>query len=172
MTSEFITNDNILNVLFEGREFPLVENEDGVVAEDPNLYSLATNDGILTTTERVAPKPASPLGVLWTGKCTIYEHQEVTNPDNFQTNHELFPLVINEPCRISHTRETSTNINSGAAEMTQITMLFIRPDLLIKAGSIIEVTQHGRTTKYKRSSKPAVYTNHQEVVLELYEDNA
>ena len=56
--------------------------------------------------------------------------------------------------------------------MTQFTVLFIRPDLTIKAGSVIEVTQHGITTKYRRSGTPTVYTNHQEVILTLYEDKA
>ena len=51
-------------------------------------------------------------------------------------------------------------------------MLFIRPDLEIKEGSVIEITQNGVTNRYKRASKPAVYTRHQEVALELYEDNA
>ena len=114
----------------------------------------------------------NPLALLWIGSCTIYEYQDITDPETFQTKHELFPVVVNEPCRVSYTRETSTNISTGAAEMTQVTMLFITADIPIKAGSIIEVTQHGRTVKYKRSSKPAVYSTHQEVVLELYEDNA
>ena len=172
MTVEFTANDSILNVQFEGREFPLVENEDGVVSATPNLYSLDSKDGVLTPIDRVAPKPTSPLGVLWTGLCTIYEYQEVTDPNTCQTTHELFPVVVNEPCRISFTRETSAVITSGAAQVVQITMLFIRPDLNIKEGSVIEVTQRGRTVKYQRSSKPAVYSNHQEVVLELYEEHA
>jgi hypothetical protein len=56
--------------------------------------------------------------------------------------------------------------------MSQFTILFIRPDLEINPGSIIEVTQNGRTTKYKRSGKPAVYTYHQEIRLTLYEEYA
>lgn len=114
----------------------------------------------------------NPLSVLWVGRCTIYEYQEMTDPDTHQTTHELLPVVADEPCRLSFTRETSTGIVNGVAQMTQTTMLFIRPDLEINAGSVIEVTQRGRTTKYRRSSKPAIYSDHQEVVLELYEDKA
>ena len=172
MSTGFITEDNVLNVQFKGQEFPLVESENGVVSPDPNLYSLGTEDGVLVITERVAPKPKSPLGKLWVGICTIYEYRDVIDPDTYQTKHEMFPLVINEPCRISFTRESTTDKTNGAAKIIQNTMLFIRPDLEIKPGCIIEVTQHGRTVKYKGSSKTALYTNHQEVEIELYEDDA
>lgn len=114
----------------------------------------------------------NPLSVLWVGKATISEYQEITDTETWQTSHELVPIVTNEPCRVSYRQEPSTDIVTGAAQLTQIIMLFIRPDIDIKAGSVIEVTQNGRTLKYKRSSKPAIYSNHQEVILELYEDKA
>ena len=79
--------------------------------------------------------------------------------------------MVDEPCKVSYNREQATNIASGAAVISQSITLFIRPDLEVKPGSVIEVTQHGKTTKYKGSSKSAVYTNHQEIVLELFEDN-
>ena len=112
----------------------------------------------------------NPLSKLWIGKCTIYEYQSVVDPVTFQSIHKEVPIVIDEPCRISYNREQATNIDSGVAIISQSITLFIRPDLVIKPGSVIEVTQHGQTTKYKGSSKSALYTNHQEIVLELYED--
>lgn len=114
----------------------------------------------------------NPLATLWIGKATISEYKAVTDPDTFQTTNKLTPIVVDEPCRLSHKKETTVDINNGAPYVTQVTMLFIRPDLVIKEGSVIEITQHGVTNKYKRSSKPAIYTNHQEITLELYEDNA
>ena len=114
----------------------------------------------------------NPLSLLWIGKATISEYQEVTDEETYQTTHELVPLVVDEPCRVSHSRESTVDVNNGAPYVTQTILLFIRPDLAIKEGSVIEVTQHGVTTKYKRAGKPSIYTNHQEVSLELYEDNA
>ena len=114
----------------------------------------------------------NPLAILWNGKCTISEYREVTDPDTFQTKHELAAVVSDEPCRLSHTRESTVGVNSGAPYVSQSIVLFIRPDLTVKEGSVIEVTQNNVTNKYKRASKPAIYTNHQEVALELYEDNA
>lgn len=115
---------------------------------------------------------SNPLALLWVGKCTIYEYQKVIDPETYQTNHSLVTVVADEPCRLSHHRESTIGVSSGAPYVTQSIVLFIRPDVAIKEGSVIEVTQNGVTNKYKRASKPSVYTNHQEVALELYEDNA
>lgn len=113
---------------------------------------------------------SNPLAILWNGRCTISEYREVTDTDNFQTKHELATVVTDEPCRLSHRQESTVNVNSGAPYVAQTIVLFVRPDLTIKEGSVIEVTQNNVTNKYKRASKPAVYSNHQEVGLELYED--
>ena len=110
----------------------------------------------------------NPLATLWTGRCTIYEFKDVTDPHTKQTTQREVPVLIDEPCRLSYRHEQSTNIQNGAAVVSQSITLFIRPDLIIKPGSVIEVTQHGRTCKYKGSGAPAVYCNHQEIVLELY----
>lgn len=115
---------------------------------------------------------SNPLEILWVGRATIWEYKSVTDPETHQTTQEEQKVVTDEPCRISFVTEAVTNIETGAAEMRQITVLFIRPDLTINAGSVIEVTQNGVTTKYRRSGKPAIYTKHQEIRLTLYEDNA
>jgi hypothetical protein len=114
----------------------------------------------------------NPLSILWKGRCTIWEYENVIDPDTHQTTQQQVIVIEDEPCRISFSSEATTNPSTGVAEMIQFTMLFIRPDLTIDAGSVIEVTQNGRTTRYRRSCKPAVYTNHQEIKLTLYEDYA
>lgn len=114
----------------------------------------------------------NPLATLWIGKCTVYEYQTITDPITFQSTQKEVAVLVDEPCRLSYNREHATNISSGAAVVSQSITLFIRPDLDIKVGSVIEITQHNRTTKYKGSGKPAIYTNHQEITLELYEENA
>ena len=114
----------------------------------------------------------NPLSLLWTGKCTIYEYQDVTHPNTYQTTQEEVAVLVDEPCRISYNHEQATNIANGAAVVSQSITLFIRPDLVIKPGSVIEITQNGVTEKYKGSGQPAVYSNHQQIILQLYEDNA
>ena len=114
----------------------------------------------------------NPLEILWTGKCTIYEFQDITDSETWQTTQQKVPVLIDEPCRLSYNHEQATNIQSGAAVVSQSITLFIRPDLVIKPGSVIEITQNGVTEKYKGSGQPAVYSNHQQIILQLYEDNA
>lgn len=114
----------------------------------------------------------NPLAILWTGKCTIYEYEDVTDTVTFQTTQREVPVLVDEPCRLSYNFEQATNIRSGAAVVSQSITLFIRPDLVIKPGSVIEITQNGVTEKYKGSGKPAVYSNHQQIILQLYEDEA
>lgn len=112
----------------------------------------------------------NPLSILWTGRATIFEYEDVIDPETHQTSQREVIVLEDEPCRISFTSEHITDPNAGVAKTTQFITLFIRPDLTIDAGSVIEVTQNGRTTRYKRSSKPSVYRNHQEIELTLYED--
>jgi hypothetical protein len=114
----------------------------------------------------------NPLAKLWTGKCTIYEYEDYTDPFTHQTIQKEVVVIEDEPCRLSYKQEQATNIQSGAAVVSQSIKLFIRPDLTIKAGSVIEITQHGVTCKYKGSGQPAVYCNHQEIILELYNNEA
>lgn len=116
--------------------------------------------------------PTNPLAALWSGRCTIYEYEDVTNPFTHQTTQREVAVLVDEPCRLSYRYEQSTNIRNGSAVVSQSIMLFIRPDLTIKPGSVIEITQHGVTNKYKGSGQPAVYCNHQQIILELYEDRA
>lgn len=116
--------------------------------------------------------PSNPLAALWTGKCTIYEYEDITDPVTYQTIQREVPVIVDEPCRLSYNYEQSTNIQNGAAVVSQSIMLFIRPDLVIKPGSVIEITQHGVTEKYKGSGNPAVYCNHQQIILRLANDRA
>lgn len=118
----------------------------------------------------------NPLSKLWIGRANIYEYQKVTDPDTFQTKQDLVQVATDEPCRVSYgqttySRADTVQIVNGAPYIAQTITLFIRPDIAIKEGSVIEVTQHNVTTKYKRASKPAVHSQHQEILLELYEVN-
>ena len=114
----------------------------------------------------------NPLALLWIGKCTVYEFEDVTDPETYQTTQREVAVIEDEPCRLSYNHEQATNIQSGAAVVSQSITLFIRPDLVIKPGSVIEITQHGVTERYEGSGKPAIYTNHQEIILKLHEKNA
>jgi len=110
----------------------------------------------------------NPLELLWKGICTVIIRQESTNPINKRTEFDEVAVYENQPCKLSFERITSTTENNNAALVTQAAKLFISPTVSIPAGSKITVTQNGKTTDYERSGEPAVFTNHQEVPLELF----
>jgi hypothetical protein len=114
----------------------------------------------------------NPLSKLWVGRCTIYEFEDVVNPETYQTTQREVVVLENEPCRLSYNYEQATNIQSGAAVVSQSITLFIRPELVIKPGSVTEITQNNVTERYNGSGQPAIYSNHQEIILQLYNSNA
>lgn len=112
------------------------------------------------------------IELLYIGRCDILNQQEVKDPETKQTHFVEITVTKAQPCRLSFETITAAENGSGAAEVTQIIKLFISPDLEIKAGSRITVTQSGRKQSYKASGEPAVYSTHQEVILRLAGDYA
>lgn len=109
---------------------------------------------------------------LYVGLCTITNTQAVFDETTKRTTFKDVLLVENEPCRLSFSTIKETSPSDTIASVSQVVKLFIRPDLEIKAGSRITVTQNGRTTKYISSGQSAVHTNHQEIILSLEDDKA
>lgn len=119
----------------------------------------------------INPIPKSDiLKKLWIGTATIYEYQQVTDPDTHQTTNKLVAVVTDTPCRLSYSTEQVTNPTEGVSQVAQVTKLFVGNDVPIKAGSKIVVTQHGISNTYRRSGEPSVFTNHQEIVVTLDKD--
>lgn len=106
---------------------------------------------------------------LYKGSCTVKVWGEVTDPITHVTKHEEVPLFTDQKCKLSYEKQTSTTPAGGPVLIAQTTKLFIAPELDIPAGSKIIVTQHGKTAEYTRSGVPAVYTDHQEIMLEAFE---
>ena len=104
---------------------------------------------------------------LYVGRCTITNSQPVFDETTKRTTFKDVVLVENEPCRLSFSTVSETSQTDTIANVSQVVKLFIRPELEIKAGSKISVTQNGRTINYITSGEPAVHTNHQEIVLSL-----
>lgn len=100
------------------------------------------------------------------GIFTVTEHQKVIRP-NHTTGFSDVDVIINQPCRLSFSSSPSAT-NGDVAEINQTVKLFFAPEIKVKEGSKITVTQNGVTTVYKQSGTPAVYDTHQEVLLELF----
>lgn len=105
---------------------------------------------------------------LYKGLCTVMVCQEFDDPITHVTKHGEAPLFTDIKCKLSYEKQTSATRTGGPAVLTQTIKLFIAPELDIPAGSKIIVTQHGKTTEFARSGEPAVYMDHQEIILELF----
>lgn len=114
-------------------------------------------------------KARKAIESMYDGTCTIIEHQKVKLP-NKSTGFKDIVVLEDIPCRLSF--KTITNANqteTGVSAVVQVTKVFIAPEIQVKPGSKLTITQNDVTTEYKSSGQPAIYTTHQEIELELFE---
>jgi len=112
---------------------------------------------------------AAAIKSLWRGKCTVTVRNNDTTDEN--TGRVVVGEVdtyTNEPCRISFDTVNATQPENNAANIIQSITLFIDRAVVIPEGSKITVTQNGVTAVYEKSGKPAVYSTHQEIPLEIF----
>lgn len=100
------------------------------------------------------------------GTFTVTEHQKVIKP-NHTTGFSDVDVLMDQPCRLSFSSSPSAK-DGDVAEIGQTVKLFFAPEIVVKEGSKITVTQNGITTAYKQSGVPAHYPTHQEIILELF----
>ena len=106
---------------------------------------------------------------LYDGVCTITEYQKVKK-ENKSTAHEEIVVFENLPCRMSFKTVNPTNQTGVASAVSQAITVYLSPDISVKPGSKLTITQNGVTTVYKSSGTPAVYSSHQEIPLELFKE--
>lgn len=112
---------------------------------------------------------AAVIKSLWRGKCTVTVRNNDTTDEN--TGRVVVGEVdtyTDEPCRISFDTVNATQPENNAANIVQSITLFIDRAVVIPEGSKITVTQNGATSVYEKSGKPAVYSTHQEIPLEIF----
>ncbi len=122
---------------------------------------------MLTAIKKAELAARKAIEATYEGLCTIYEFQEVKV--GVETRTELVKVVENEPCTLSKKTINPAGQGEVAAQIAYAPMLFISPEIEIKAGSEIEITQHGVIRKFKRSGEPFVYPTHQELILQRIE---
>ena len=114
-------------------------------------------------------KARKALETLYDGTCTITEHQKIKK-ENKSTGFQDVVVCENIPCRLSFKTINNTNqTDTAASAVVQITKVFLAPEIQVKPGSKLTITQNDVTTEYKSSGEPAFYSTHQEIVLELFE---
>ena len=108
---------------------------------------------------------------MWTGICNIFWFKNSKNKYGTVVT-EVKELYRNIPCRLSFKNISQTEQTESVAKTSQVVKLFIAPEVYVPPGSVIEVTQNGITRKYKHSGVSAVYTNHQEIILDAEQEKA
>ncbi len=106
------------------------------------------------------------------GTLTVTEMKKGMDAKTKLTKAEPVVTLENQPCKLSFETLKSAVQTDSAANIAQVTKLFVSPDVSIRAGSKITVAQDGVAADYTCSGVPAVYPTHQEIVLELFEDYA
>ena len=106
------------------------------------------------------------------GTLTVTEMKKDRDAKTKLTKAEPVVTLENQPCKLSFETLKSAVQTDSAANIAQVTKLFVSPDVSIRAGSKITVAQDGVAADYTCSGVPAVYPTHQEIVLELFEDYA
>lgn len=106
---------------------------------------------------------------LYEGRATVTEHRKVTNPETKLTSYREVVVSKDQPCRLSFEKIEAAGQGNPVVSTGQTIKLFISPDIVIRPGSKITVTQHGVTEDYTYSGKPAVHATHQEITLRLFE---
>ncbi len=102
------------------------------------------------------------------GVASVVEYKKIKDEETRITNFKEVSVLEGQPCRLSFSSITTVVQSDSTASVNQTTKLFISPDVAIKPGSKITVTQNEVTKDYTYSGVPAVYATHQEIMLELF----
>ena len=110
------------------------------------------------------------IEATYSGTLMVTEMQKVKDERSKLTKNVEVVVLENQPCKLSFEKLQSAIQSDSAAAITQGAKLFVSPDVSIKAGSKITVSQDNVITDYTCSGVPAIYPTHQEIVLDLFEE--
>ena len=105
------------------------------------------------------------IEMLYDGTCNVTISEKYTKPNGATVYRDIIQYE-NEPCRLSYSSSPSATTTDANANVSQSIKLFVKPELQIKAGSKIEVSQAGITKQFISAGIPTMYFTHQEINLE------
>lgn len=107
---------------------------------------------------------------LWTSKCDVVNYVNTTDEQTHITRMKEVTILADVPCRVSFKTIKEAQQTEAPARVEQIIKLFVASDINIPIGSKVIVKQNGVTSEYKASGVSAVYSAHQEIVLEYFKE--
>ncbi len=105
---------------------------------------------------------------LYLGRCNVYEFKDVKNPITKVTEKVEVLLLDDVKCKLSFERIAVSAQGEIPATVAQATKLFVAPELVLPSGCKVVVAQNGVTNTYQLSGFPAVFMDHQEIMLEVF----
>jgi hypothetical protein len=107
---------------------------------------------------------------LYEHTCTVIEYKGVKDEVSKQTKMKEVIELEGQPCKLSYSTIKNATETENASVLQQVVKLFIAPEIVIKEGSklVVTDTRTNKTQSYKNSGVPAVFFSHQEIVLELF----
>ncbi len=112
------------------------------------------------------------IEATYDGTCRIYGMQSVKDPVTKVTRQEEALVQDGIACHLSYSSTAPAAGSDTVTGVAQTIKLFLDPEPVAPPGSRIEVTQQGRTESYAQSGKAAVYSSHQEILLEIWKEYA
>lgn len=107
---------------------------------------------------------------LYDGRMTVEEARKEKNAKNITTL--VWSAVIEDvSCRVSYKTVAPAGRSDTVDSIAQAITLFTVPNIDIKPGSRVTVTQRGRTMRFSCAGIPAVYESHQEIPLTRWEEH-
>ena len=108
------------------------------------------------------------LEKLWNGTCDVIGWGEVEDHVTHITKPGEIILHQGLKCKLSHKNISATSQTGAGAILVQQIKLSLGNEYDIPAGCKIIVNQNGKTASYKHSGEPAVFIDHQEIVLDIF----
>ncbi|MFQ9651216.1 MAG: hypothetical protein ACLRZZ_14170 [Enterocloster sp.] len=112
------------------------------------------------------------IEATYDGTCRIYGMKPIRDPVTKVTRQEEALVQDGIACHLSYSSTAPAAGSDTVAGVAQTIKLFLDPEPVVPPGSRIEVTQQGRTESYAQSGKAAVYSSHQEILLEIWKEYA
>ena len=118
---------------------------------------------------------------FYTDVCNVYEHKKMRDEKSKQT--KMVRTLVHEllPCRMSFGSFVRPSGDEVTSNLTLSVVLFLSPNVEIKAGSEFEVERNvlsnddttlPRVVKLKNSAPPYIFETHQEITCSILEDYA
>lgn len=111
----------------------------------------------------------SVIESLYRDSADFYVVEKRVNPETKRTETGYVLKQSDIPCKLSIKSTYITSDTDTVSTSEQSIKLFLSPDIIIPSGSRILIRHFGREMRFEQSGLPAVYPDHQEIIL-LYSE--